>query len=162
MALLKLLVGLVVQTAILETVDNYDAGTATALQAFLQLVHRLAVKDNQPLAHLIHLMPFQAHLKRKAGAFFQTVIDHASETAQVLGQLHHKAALSVPAGTPDNPHAAFGRVTYRGLPIPGKFIPGYFHVQHLTGAVGSFQFHACILLNFSISVYTRRKPPPVL
>ncbi len=25
-----------------------------------------------------------------------------------------------------------------------------------------FCYHACILLNFSISVYTRRKPPPVL
>lgn len=141
MTFLELLVGLVVQAAVLEAVDNHDAGTAPALQTFLQLVHRLAVKDNQPLAHFVHLMPFQAHLERKAGAFFQAVIDDTSEAAQVLGQLHHKAALSVPAGTPDNPHAAFGRVAYRGLPIPGKLIPGYFHIQHLTGAVGSLQFH---------------------
>ena len=39
-------------------------------------------------------------------------------------QLHHKAALTVSAGSPNNPHAALGRVAYRGLPVPGKLEPG--------------------------------------
>nr|DAJ66878.1 MAG TPA: hypothetical protein [Caudoviricetes sp.] len=143
---------------ILEAVNDDKLGTLAFFKPCPQIVKGVVCCHTKLALHLIHLVAVDAVLKALAHAFLITQVKNATIRAKFFGKLHHKAALSACARSRHKPCLCYAWIAKHLAPF---LTPGNGDVClccNIPGAVCSL-CHRYASFSFSISVYTRRKPP---
>ena len=119
---------------------------------------RVAHRYAEPPLHLVHVEIAQTPLEALVHALLVAHVQHPAIVAKFLGELHHKGALAARARPADEPTGVVGWITKGGAPFLAPRQRHPFLRLDVTNAVCTLA-HPCVIFSFSISVYTRRRPP---